>query len=51
MLALVCGNVGHGREDIRRMCRASFYAVPVVDAALSRLRIHVEELQVVVEID
>jgi hypothetical protein len=41
----------HGGEDVRRVCRAAFYAVAVVDASLASLRVAVKVLQVVVEID
>lgn len=51
MLALVCSDVGHSGKNIGRMRSGAFDTVSVVDAALSSLGIHIEVLQVIVEID
>lgn len=51
MFALVRGDVRDGGEDIGGVCGCALYAVAVVDATLSSFRIHIEKLQVVVEID
>lgn len=51
VFAFVGGNVGNGSEDIRRVCRTTFYAVAVVDASLASLSVDIEILQVVVKVD
>lgn len=51
VLALVGGDVGDGGEDIAGMRRCSLDTIPVVDAAVPRLGVDVEVLQVIVEID
>ena len=40
-----------GGEDIGAMCRRTFDAVAVVDAALPGFMVHVKVLHVVVEVD
>jgi hypothetical protein len=51
MFAFVCRDVGDSGENIARVGRSSFNAVSVVDATLSSLGIHIEILQVIVEIN
>lgn len=51
MLTLICGDVGDSCEDIGGVRSSALNAVSVVDTTLSGFSIHVEELQVVVEID
>ena len=51
VLALVRGDVRDGGEDVGRVGRGALDAVPVVDAALARLAVDVEVLEVVVEVD
>lgn len=51
VLALVRGDVRDGREDVGAVGGAALDAVAVVDAALARLVVDVEVLQVVVKVD
>jgi len=51
MLAFVGSNVRNRSEDIASVSGSAFYAVPVVDASLSSLRINIEILEVVVKVD
>lgn len=51
VFGLVCCNVGDSREDITSVSGGALYAVPVVDTTLACLRIHIEPLEVVVEVD
>lgn len=51
MLALVCRYVGNRGEDVACVGSGTLDAVPVINAALACLGVHVEMLQVVVEID
>lgn len=51
VLALVCGNVGYGGEDISAVRRTPLDAVAVVDSTLARLVVDVEVGQVVVEVN
>lgn len=51
VLALVGGDVGDGREDVAGVRGGALDAVAVVDAALARLGVDVEVLQVVIEVD
>lgn len=51
MLRLKSGDVGHGCEDVARVSGSTLNAIPVVDAALSRLGVDVKVLEVVVEVN
>jgi hypothetical protein len=51
MLALVCGDVGYGREDISGVRSGTLDAVTMVDTTLSCFSIAIKVLEVVVEID
>jgi hypothetical protein len=51
VLALVRRNVGNRGENIARMCGRTLNAVSVVNSTLSSFRIHIEPLQIVVEIN
>ena len=51
VLALVCGDMRHGREDIGAVRGGTLNAVPVVDTALSRFVVDIEVLEIVVEVD
>ncbi len=51
MLAFVCRDMGDRCKDVRTMRRRPLNAVPMIDAALSRLVVDIEVLQVVVEVD
>lgn len=51
MFRFVCGDVGDGSEDIARVCRGTLNAVSVIDTTSSSFRIHIEVLEVVIEID
>lgn len=51
MLALVRCDVRDGCEDVGGVGRSSLDAISVVYTTLSSFRIHIEELQVVVEVD
>ena len=51
VLALVRRDVRNRREDVARMRCRTLDAVPVVDATFPGLGIHIEPLEVVVEID
>jgi len=51
MLALVCGNVRDCCEDIGGMRRGALNTVAVVYATLAGLGIHIEVLQIIVEVD
>ena len=50
MFGLVCGDVGDCGEDIAGVCGGTLNTVPVVDTTLSCLGVHIEVLEVVVEI-
>ena len=50
MLALIRRDVRNRRKDVRAVCGRALNAIPVVDAALARLVVDVEVLQVVVEV-
>jgi hypothetical protein len=51
MLTLICSDVRYCGEDVARVGSGSFDAISMVNASLSRLCVHVEPLQVVVEVD
>lgn len=51
VLTFVCSDVRDGGEDICRVRRTALYAITVVNASLASLCVHIEVLQVVVEID
>lgn len=51
VLGLVGGDVRHGGENVGRVGSRPLNAISVVDASLSGLGVHVEALQVVVEVD
>ena len=51
MLGLVCSDMRHRREYVSAVRGGAFDAVAVVDAALARLVVDVEVLEVVVEVD
>lgn len=51
MLGLIGGDVGDGGEDIASVCSSSFYAVTMVNTALSSFCVHVKVLEIVVEVD
>ena len=51
VLALVCGDMGHGREYVGAVCRRAFDAVTMVNAALPSFVIDVKILEVVVKVD
>lgn len=50
VLALVCSDMRHGRENIGAVCGRSFYAVSVVDTSFPSFMIDVEILEVVVKV-
>lgn len=51
MLALVCGDMRNGGEDIGGVRSGALDAVSVVNASLSGFSIHIKVLEVIVEVD
>jgi hypothetical protein len=51
VLRLVRSDVRHGREHVRTVCRRALDAVAVVDPTLAGFVVHIEVLEVVVEVD
>jgi hypothetical protein len=51
MLGLEGGDVGDCGEDIGGVSRCALYAVSMIDPSLSCFCVHIEELQIVVEVD